>query len=154
MNKHYLAEFDYDACDEGDGDDDSGVKPFKRFMLGLVIAAACFGAFLLMAYASTASAQTTRTATISLERPTKYTDNTDIPASAAISYRVYQGARGQAKTLVGTITSTSTTINSGLQAGQEYCWEVTAVAGGEESARSNEACKSFRVPVTVTITVT
>lgn len=105
----------------------------------------------MLAYA--ASAQEPRQATLTFERPTKYTDDSDIPASQAITYRVYQGARGPAKVLVGDITETNTTINSGLLAGLEYCWEVTAVINGEESAHSNEACKSFKVSQPIVITV-
>jgi hypothetical protein len=90
-----------------------------------------------------------------LTAPTQYTDGTTIASSAAISYRVYQGAKGStSKALVGTITSTSTTINSGLQAGQEYCWQVTAVINGVESAQSNEGCKSFAFPTPNAVTIT
>lgn len=105
--------------------------------------------------AAIATAQTTgRTATITFSAPTRYTDGSSVEAGTSISYRVYQGARGGTKTQVGTITGTSTTISSGLLAGREYCWEVTSVINGVESARSNEACKSFPFPTPETITIT
>lgn len=100
-----------------------------------------------------AFAQEPRNAVITLTAPTQYTDGTDILPGTVVSYRVYQGTCGGQKSLVGEITETTTTITSGLEAGQHYGWEVTAVVNGEESARSNEGCKSFRVPQTVTITV-
>jgi Kef-type K+ transport system membrane component KefB len=107
-------------------------------------------------YWTVAHAQTTRSASITFTRPAQYTDGSVIASNAAISYRVYQGLKGQAKTQVATITATATTINTGLAAGSEYCWEVTAVINDVESARSNEACKAFAFPTpeTVTITVT
>lgn len=108
-------------------------------------------ALVLIALGAVAQAQETRTAIIEFTAPTVYTDGT--PIESPISYRVYQGEKGQPKVLVGTITETQTTVNSGLERGNEYCWHVTAVVGGEESAPSNEGCKAFRVPTTVTITV-
>lgn len=147
MNKHYIRE-GHEPTNEELGI--TPILPFEKLCAWIIVGACALAA--LLAVATTAHAQT-RTATISFERPTKYTDDSDIAASTPVSYRVYQGAKGQTKTLVGTITSTNTTISSGLQAG-EYCWEVTAVVGTEESSRSNEACKSFKAAQTVTITVT
>jgi hypothetical protein len=119
------------------------------------VAALVIGAVVLGLASFGVFAQTARTATITLTAPTQYTDGTTIASSAAISYRVYQGAKGStSKALVGTITSTSTTINSGLQAGQEYCWQVTAVINGVESAQSNEGCKSFAFPTPNAVTIT
>ena len=108
-------------------------------------------AVVLLGLCSVVYAQEPRTATIEFEAPTEYTDGA--PITDPISYRVYQGDRGGEKQLIGTITETQTTINSGLERGREYCWHVTAVVGGEESDPSNEDCKAFRVPMTVTITV-
>lgn len=97
------------------------------------------------------------TATITFTAPTHYTNGDVIPVTVALTYNLYQGKDGGEKVLVGTITGTSTTINSGLTAGT-YCWEVTAVAESIESARSNEGCKTFvaepPVPNAVVITVT
>jgi hypothetical protein len=109
-------------------------------------------AIALLFVALPAIAQTPRTATITFDAPTTYTDGSLI--ESPISYFVYQGARGATKPQVATITGTSTTITTGLQAGQEYCWEVTAVVNGVESARSNEACKSFPLPVPSAVTIT
>lgn len=107
----------------------------------------------LAAYKATAQTPPTRTATISFSAPTKYTDGSTITAGATITYGVYQGLKGQFKTRVSTITATSTTVNTGLQA-SEYCWHITAIIGGTESDASEEKCKSFLKPEIVTITVT
>jgi len=102
-----------------------------------------------------ANAQTARTATITFAKPTKYIDGTDIAPNAVVTYRLYQGARGEQKTQVTEFTGTATQVNSGLQPG-EMCWQVSAVANGKESELSNEGCKTFEFPATepVTITVT
>jgi hypothetical protein len=132
-----------------------------------------------------AMAQTPRTATITFTRAEKYTDGTDIPATLPLSYEVWQGPRGACaftdgtvatgyagvavsatckKTKVGTITSTSTTINTGLQPG-ESCWQIATIANGVRGqlsaesapgATANSTCKTFAFPApeTVTITVT
>ena len=122
-------------------------------------AALMIGAVLLL-IGFTAFAQAVNTATISFTAPTARVDTT--PIVGTVSYKVYQGVKGAAKTVVGTITTTGLTINTGLASGSEYCWQVTAtetLAGvsGPESARSNEACKAFApgsAPGVVTITVT
>jgi len=114
------------------------------------------GALALLFVAFTAVAQTARTATITFTRPAQYSDGTALGTGVAVSYNVYQGAKGStSKPKVGTITGTATTISSGLQPG-ETCWQVTSVANGVESAQSNEACKTFAFPApdVVTITVT
>jgi hypothetical protein len=111
-------------------------------------------AAILLTFAFAATAQTPRTATITFSRPTSYTDGTPIASTTALSYKVFQGAKGStSKTLVGTITATSTTINSGLQPG-ETCWQVVVTANGVDSAQSNEACKTFAFPPTDTVTIT
>lgn len=114
---------------------------------------------LLLSLSGPLLAQTQNTATISFSAPTQRVDNT--PVTGTVSYKVYQGLKGQTKTVVGTITTTSTTINTGLQAGNEYCWQVSAVetlsgVAGPESSLSNEGCKAFAPgspPKVVTITV-
>src|SRR5687767_13360218 len=110
-------------------------------------------AITLLLLSAVASAQTPRSATITFSRPTKYTDGTDIATGTALSYKVLQGAKGTAKTVVGTITATATTINAGLQPG-ETCWQIIVVANGVESAASNEACKTFPFPSTEAVTIT
>jgi hypothetical protein len=102
---------------------------------------------------STAHAQEPRTATITFTAPTKYVDGTPIATGTAISYRIYQRPHGAAKTMVAQISETTATIDTGLPPGK-ICWEVTAVANGVESARSNEACKSFAWPAPETVTIT
>lgn len=124
----------------------------RRFwwLYAAVIGLLLFGAVQL------AFAQTPRSATITFTRPTAYTDGTTLPSTVTVTYSVYQGAKGSTtKAKVGTITSTATTITSGLQPG-ETCWQVSAIANGIESALSNEGCKTFAFPApeTVTITVT
>lgn len=104
----------------------------KKFML-----------FACMLFASVAAAQMTnpRTATITFSPVTTYTDGSVIPVTVSVSYRIYQGVRGSAKTLVATITAPTTTISTGLQPGVEYCFQASAAAGGVESALTNEGCK-------------
>jgi hypothetical protein len=104
--------------------------------------------------AGNAFAQTTRTATITFSRPTKYVDGTDIAAATVITYSVYQGTKGSTnKVKVGEITSTATTVTSGLQPG-EVCFQISATANGVEGAKSNEACKTFAHPAPETVTIT
>ena len=121
---------------------------FRITIVALLIIAGSMAAFVT-------SAQETRVATITITRPTKYVDGTDIGAGVAITYDVYQGAKGSAKTKVGSITETGLTINTGLQPG-ETCWQVVAVANARESEPSAEGCKTFQFPATekVIITVT
>lgn len=108
----------------------------------------------LLAASVVSIAQSAPTATISFAAPTKNTDGSAI--AGTLTYNVYQAIKGGTKVKVGTITATSMTVTAGLAAGVEYCWDVTAVANGQESAHSNEGCKAFAFPVpnTVVITVT
>lgn len=118
---------------------------FRWFVLYvLIMLAIAFGV---------AHAQEPRTATIIFTAPTHYVDGTPIDADTPLSYHVYQGERGGQKQRVATITETAATIDTGLPPG-ETCWEVTAVANGVESARSNEGCKFFPWPAPQTITIT
>lgn len=121
----------------------------RSFLGQALLLVACL--FLL---AGVAFAQSANTATIEFTAPTKRLDNSTI--TGPLSYKVYQGIKGQAKTAVGTITTTSSTITTGLVGGSEYCWQVSASEGtGPESALSNEACKAFALagvtPVTITV---
>ena len=93
-------------------------------------------------------------AVISFNKPTAYTDGTPIPASVALSYGVYQALQGQPKVKVATITATTATITTGLLSGKTYCWQVTTSDGAQESAFSNEACKSFSAPIPNAVTIT
>lgn len=144
MNRNYIRE------------DDSEDRYVPRMERRQRIAIAILAVLLLIAgsmAAYKASAQAPRTATISFTAPTRYTDGTSIASGTTITYGVYQALKGQPKTRVATITATSTTVSTGLQA-SEYCWHVTAIIGGTESDPSEEKCKSFLKPETVTITVT
>jgi len=87
-------------------------------------------------------AQTTNTATLTWGAVTARTDGSPLGGSA--TYQVYQGLQGATKTKVGSpISLTTLTINTGLSGGRTYCWQVSTVVGTEESALSNEACKTF-----------
>jgi uncharacterized cupredoxin-like copper-binding protein len=124
------------------------MTPYFRITLAVLLVIACSMA------AFVASAQTTRTATITFTRPTKYVDGTDIAAATVITYSVYQGTKGSTnKVKVGEITSTATTVTSGLQPG-EVCFQISATANGVEGAKSNEACKTFAHPAPETVTIT
>lgn len=106
---------------------------------------------LLGSYAAYAA----NTATITFTAPTKRVDGSSI--TGALSYEVWQGIKGQAKTKVGTITATNTTVSSGLLGGNEYCWHVVAIEAGnpKPSDPSSDGCKAFELaePQTVVITV-
>lgn len=110
-------------------------------------------AFMVM---RTAGAQTlTRSAKIEFVATTMFTDGD--PITTTVSYEIYQGLKGAPKSKVGTISTTTATVSTGLLAGKEYCWHVVAVvAGYPPSDPSGEKCKSFPLPQpnTVTITVT
>lgn len=128
-------------------------KREPRWAAAALVSALVVGAAIMMLFAYMASAQTTRTAQISFTRPTQYVDGTTVSATTALSYRVLQGPKGGAKTAVGTITGTSTTINTGLQPG-ETCWQIVVIANGVDSAPSNEACKTFAFPAAEAVTIT
>lgn len=148
MNRHYV----YDEETPMTTQRDSNWLAAAGLLLLLVIGAL---AMLFVTYKAVAQSQP-RTATITFTRPSAYTDGSSIPAATVVTYGVYQGAKGSTtKTKVGTITSTATTISTGLQPG-ETCWQVSAIANGVEGALSNEACKTFPFPApdVVTITVT
>ena len=107
---------------------------------------------LLLALAS-AGAIAANQAVISFTAPTAYTDGT--PITLPLSFGVWQGLSGAPKTKVATITTTTSTITTGLLSGKTYCWQVDVSDGTQTSALSNEACKTFPpgVPASVTITV-
>lgn len=94
-------------------------------------------------------------AVINFSAPTTYTDGTPIAAGTVVTYGVYQAPQGQPLVKVATITGTTTTITTGLTPGATFCFAVTALIAGQESAQSNQVCKlsSFPVPSPVTITV-
>lgn len=113
-------------------------------------------AALLLVFAVPAIAA--NTATITFGASTKYSDGTDYPAGAVVSYDLYQAVKGATKVKVGSVVSGGQ-VTTGLLTGNEYCWDVvTVVKVGTalpiESAHSNEDCKNFvGTPSVVTITV-
>jgi len=107
----------------------------------------------LALFAAPALAQ--NTATLSFTAPT--VDAEGGPIVGTLSYKVYQGLKGQTKTLAATITTTAHTVSSGLQSGREYCWQVSAIqtvdaVPSAESALSAEACKRFPVAPSAPVT--
>lgn len=78
--------------------------------------------------------------------PTAFTDGSPIPSTDAITYDVYVGTAGpgsESLTPVVTGVTADTWTGSGYKPGAIVCGEVTSVVNSIESARSNEACKSF-----------
>lgn len=129
-------------------------QPWSVRIACVLMVAAVLASILLSVSALAQAA--TRTAVITFPRPTTYVDGSALLPATVVTYNVYQGTKGNlAKPKVGTITTTSTTISTGLVPG-ETCWQITAIANGIESALSNEACKTFPFisPDTVVITVT
>lgn len=152
MNKHYVYDEETTMTQQRIESDFDDASNFGR---ALATGIALTFLLVVLAWCATANAQTARTATITFTAPTTRTDGSAI--TGALSYEVWQGLKGGTKTKVSTITTSATTINTGLVGGREYCWHVVAVeAGGGSSVPSNEACKAFAVsePNTVTITVT
>lgn len=102
-------------------------------------------------------AQAANQAVLTFTIPTLRSDGTSIPA-AAISYNIYQGLKGQAKTKVGTVTTNTTTLTTGLLSNTQYCWQVTAfetaVGASSESVMSNEGCKTMPAAAVGTVTLT
>ena len=100
-------------------------------------------------------AQAVEPTIISFTAPTTYTDGSAIASGTAISYNVMQAPKGATLVKVATITTTSTTITTGIVPGTEYCFGVTAVIAGQESGPSGTVCKLTPqlVPSAVVITV-
>ena len=115
-------------------------RTFTRLLpLILIAAAVCIG--------SPAIAQAAApSATLSWGPPTQYVDGTTIPSGTTITYNVYQG---RTATTLGTtpaatgVTAVTDTIATGLMDGVTYCWAVTAVVNGLESAQTPAVCKTF-----------
>ena len=78
--------------------------------------------------------------------PTTFADGTTIPSTDAITYNLYVGTAGKGSegtTPVQTGITATTVTTSGYAPGAVVCGELTAVVNNVESARSNEACKTF-----------
>ena len=113
-----------------------------------------FLALLLLLAIASAQAPPPPSAVLTWTAPTTNTDGT--PIIGAITYNVYQGLTAASLVQVATgVTALTQTITTGLVDGTTYYWSVTAVAGGNESARSNVVSKVFAAgtPNTVTLTV-
>lgn len=121
----------------------------KRFTSILAIAIGLAASLL----AGPAAAQAANTATITFTAPTALADGSAIPVGSVLSYNVYQGEKGAAKTKVATISASPGSVTTGLSTGKAYCFQLSAVLNGLEGAQSNEACKSFVPPGIFTITV-
>ena len=78
------------------------------------------------------------TANLTWTAPTLNTDGTAI--TAPLSYKVYGGVQGSAKAVLATVSALAYT-HSTAPNGVTYCYQVSAVAGGVESALSAEGCK-------------
>lgn len=100
-----------------------------------------------------ATAQTT--AELSWTPPARYLDGPGgTPGTAidpkSLTYNVFQGAQGSAKTKAGNTAPGVATYSvpaAALPVGTTQCWQVSAVsAGGTESGLSNEACKAVPWP--------
>lgn len=77
----------------------------------------------------------------------------DVVTFPTVTFNVYGAEKGQPKAVVATTAAgaKTATLTSGLVTGKAYCWQLTAVVDGSESAMSNEACKTFPAPPTALI---
>lgn len=101
---------------------------------------------LVLLYASTVDAQTTayNVANLSWTAVTVYDDFAVIVDP--VTYNVYAGRQGAAKTRVATGLTTTTTTRTAIPLGV-WCWNVTAVVNGVESAASADVCKEVKQPI-------
>lgn len=95
-------------------------------------------------------------ASLSFTAPTLNTDGT--PVTTPLTYNVYQSTVSGLEIKVASgATGSPIAITIGLTPRTTYYFKVSVTdAGGNESALSNEVCKTFvaSVPGTVTITIT
>ena len=115
-------------------------------MRNLIALAACVGAVAALSACSSRAQTAVNPAVWSWTAPTTFADGTAIPSTDAITYNLYVGTGGKGSEATAPVQTgiTATTITtSGYAAGAVVCGEVTAVVNGVESARSNEACKTF-----------
>lgn len=94
-------------------------------------------------------------ATLTFTPPTTNLDGT--PVVTPLTYNLYESTTSGAEAKVATgITASPYVIDTGIKGGTTVYFELTAVdANGNESPRSNEACKTFPVspPNSFVITV-
>ncbi len=112
--------------------------------------------FWMVAALFAASLARAGTATLDGTPVTKNTDGSTI--TVPVTYSVFQGTQGQANkpSIVTGLTTPHFVVT--LPGGTTVCFEMTAVAGGAESVRSNEGCKTIPNPIpnapVLTVTVT
>ena len=80
------------------------------------------------------------TANLTVTAPTQNTDGTAI--TLQLTFKFYGAVQGQAKTVLATVGTPAYT-HSTAPNGVTYCYQVTAVAGGQESAPTAEVCKAM-----------
>lgn len=78
--------------------------------------------------------------------PTTYKDGSAIPSGTAMSFNIYQGLQGQPKVMIATITTTGTTVTTGLVPGSTYCFAATAVIAGVEGAQNADVADDPLTP--------
>lgn len=108
--------------------------------LGTMVLGACLMLFATLACAAPPSAAVSWTA------PTTNTDGSAIPAGS-LTYNLYQGLTGAEVKVQSALTAASTTVTTGLTAGTNQCFTVTAVEAGVESGPSAETCALIPKPV-------
>lgn len=84
---------------------------------------------------------------ISFIPPTTFTDGSPIPPGTVITYNIYQGIQGQPKTKITTITTTGTTVTTGLLPGTTYCFAATAIISGIEGGQNPDVADDPLTPV-------
>lgn len=115
-------------------------------------------ALFVLAAMATCAVQAAEPAVISFTAPTKYSDGSDIPTGTQMSFNIYQGLQGQVKVKIATITTTGTTVTTGLVPGSTYCFAATAVIAGVEGAQTPDTATSCKltpllVPGSIVVTV-
>ena len=96
------------------------------------------------------------TFTITWMPPTQYEDGS--PLTAALTYQMYVGASGKEVAYKTPVTSPPYVLVPTPAAGTRICVQVTAIANGVESTRTQEVCSTVpflapSFPISVTVTV-
>jgi hypothetical protein len=104
---------------------------------------ACIAIALLGSTLATAQTIPSNVANLSWKAVTVYDDFAVIVDP--VTYNVYAGVKGAAKSRVATGLTATAVTRSGVPVGV-WCWHVTAVVNGVESIPSAEACKEIKVP--------
>jgi hypothetical protein len=100
---------------------------------------------LALLYAASVHAQTTpyNVANLSWTAVTTYDDSA--PLADPVTYNVYAGRQGSAKSRVATGLTTTAITRTAIPLGI-WCWNVTAVVKGVESVASDDVCKDVKQP--------